>query len=346
MAKTANSKNTKTLNLALQGGGSHGAYTWGVLDMLLEDGRTDFEAISATSAGSMNAVAFAYGMSIGGYEGARAKLEEFWTTVSGAGKIFGAMPSTPLDNWIPQVMQDHHIGYHYFDMLSRVFSPYQLNPMNYNPLREVLEKVIDFDQLTHCKDTTHLHLSATNVRTGKVRIFNTDEISVDTVLASACLPFLFQAVEIDGEHYWDGGYMGNPVIYPLIYKAKSNDVLIIHINPLEREELPKTAPEIYNRINEITFNSSLMREMRAIAFVSKLIEEKRLDDNRYNNMRIHAISNDDIMLELSVSSKFNPDIEFLKFLKEEGRKSAKNWLTKHYDDIGKTSSIDIRERYL
>lgn len=345
MTKSSSAKK-KPINLALQGGGAHGAFTWGVLDKLLEDGRTNFEAISATSAGSMNAVAFAYGMSIGGPEGAREKLEEFWTEVSKAGKIFGNIPNFSLEELnIPNII-DPSIGYHFFDMISRVFSPYQFNPINYNPLRDALEKVIDFDHLSRCNKTTRLHLSATNVRTGKVRIFGSEEVTADTVLASACLPFLFQAVEVDGEHYWDGGYMGNPAIYPLIYRAKCDDVLIIHINPLERDEIPVTAPDIYNRINEISFNSSLMREMRAIAFVSKLIEDKKLDQNEYSNMRIHSISNDDVMLELSPASKFNPDINFLNHLKQEGQKSAEAWLDNHFDDIGKTSSIDIREQFL
>lgn len=336
----------KQLNLALQGGGAHGAFTWGVLDKLLEDGRIEFEAISATSAGAMNAVAFAYGSSIGGYEGAREKLEEFWTEISKSGQIFTPLKPSGFENWFGFKTPDYSAGFHMFEAMRTLWSPYQFNPMNFNPLKDVLEKVIDFDHLQKCQIATRLHLSATNIRTGKVRIFESHEISADTVLASACLPFLFHAVKIDGEHYWDGGYMGNPALFPLIYNTITNDVLIVHINPLERDEVPITAPEIYNRVNEISFNSSLMREMRAIAFVTKLLDEGKIDETHYNRMYIHAISNDDVMTNLSLSSKLNPDWDFIANLKDEGRKTAQTWIDEHFDKIGTESSIDIRDHYL
>ncbi len=342
---------TKNINLALQGGGSHGAFTWGVLDYLLEDGRLSFEAMSATSAGSMNAAAFTYGQSIGGHAGARAKLEELWTRISNAGQIYSPIKSNPWDHfWASSSVLtniESASSYMAFDAITRTFSPYQTNPFNFNPLKSILEDIIDFDHLQKCQKSTRLFLSATNVKTGKIKIFKNPEITADSVMASACLPFIFQAVEIDGEHYWDGGYMGNPAIYPLIYNPKCNEVLIVHVNPIERDDVPETAPEIFNRINEISFNSSLMREMRAIAFVSKLIDEGKLEDNgRYNQMHVHAISNDEVMRELGIASKFNPDWDFITALKENGRQSAKAWLAQNFDKIGKESSVDIGARYL
>jgi NTE family protein len=251
---------TKTVNLALQGGGSHGAFAWGVLDRLLEDGRIKIEGISATSAGAMNATVLAYGLAEGGTEGARSALAFFWRNIAEAARTSPLQPS-PLDRLLHNHWLDFSPAFQMLDLMTRVFSPYQLNPLNINPLRDVLVQSVDFEQLRRCS-SAKLFLSATNVRTGKVKIFNTSEITPDAVLASACLPFLFQAVEIDGEAYWDGGYMGNPAIFPLIYECVSTDVVIVHINPLARPDVPRTSGEIMNRINEISFNSSLMREAR------------------------------------------------------------------------------------
>jgi NTE family protein len=232
-----------------------------------------------------------------------------------------------------------------FDLITRIMSPYQFNPLNVNPLRNVLEQTVDFERLqTDC--VVRLFLCATNVRTGKVKIFENHEVCVDAVLASGCLPFMFHAVEIDGEAYWDGGYMGNPAIYPLIYKSMSRDVIVVHINPLRRDEVPRTATEIMNRINEISFNSSLMREMRAIEFVTRLIETGQIKDGSLNRMMIHAIDAEEFMCELSASSKLNPDWEFLTHLRDVGRKSAENWITAHFDDLNRRSTIDVRGRYL
>ena len=300
-------KNQKPINLALQGGGSHGAFAWGVIDRLLEDGRIGIEAISATSAGAMNAAVLAYGYAVDGADGARAKLEEFWREISLAGELYSPVRSFPWEKWFDNHGMEQSASFAMFEAMTRVFSPYQLNPFDFNPLRDVLERVIDFDRLCQCNETTKLHISATNVRTGKIRVFQNHEMSPDTILASACLPYIFKAVEIDGEHYWDGGYMGNPAIYPLIYHSTSKDVVLVHINPIERAKLPTTSSEIFNRINEISFNSSLMREMRAIAFVTKLIDDGALDQNTYSRMRIHAVRSDADMSALSVASKLNPD---------------------------------------
>jgi NTE family protein len=217
--------------------------------------------------------------------------------------------------------------------------------MNLNPLRDVLESSIDFNVLREgCP--IKLFLSATNVRTGKVRMFENHEIGPDQVLASGCLPFLFQSVMIDGEAYWDGGYMGNPAIFPLIYGSETSDVVIIHINPLIRNEVPKTAKEILNRLNEISFNSSLMREMRAIAFVSHLIGDGQLDDDKHRRMLIHSIQDEEYMASLGVNSKLNPDWKFLKELRDVGRECAGRWLNEHFDDIGVRASTDIKSAFL
>jgi NTE family protein len=248
----------------LQGGGAHGAFAWGVLDKLLDDGRLSIDAISATSAGAMNAVAMAYGISIGGREGGREKLAEFWHEISLAGQIYSPIRSFPWERWLQTngIRSDFSSTFVAFQAMTHAFSPYQLNPFNFNPLKDVLSRVVDFDRLRRCSRAPRLFLSATNVRTGKIKLFANEVISADVVLASACLPYLFQAAKIDGEHYWDGGFMGNPAIFPLIYNTDCKDVIIVHINPVERENLPKSAPEIFDRMNEISFNSSLMRNAR------------------------------------------------------------------------------------
>ncbi len=334
---------TKTIALALQGGGAHGAFTWGVLDRLLEDERINFEGVSATSAGAMNATVMAYGLAVGGRAGAREALAGFWKRISEAAAQGPLQPS-----WVDKLMGNHSLemspAFVMFDLLTRLLSPYQFNPQNYNPLRKVLEASVDFSRL---KDSPmKIYLSATNVRTGKIKVFETHEIGPDAVLASGCLPFMFQAVEIDGEHYWDGGYMGNPAIFPLIYGCESTDVLIVHINPLERPELPRTATEILNRINEISFNSSLMREMRAISFVSKMIDQGVIKEDTLKRMKIHGILDDAVMTSLGVASKLNADWDFLSMLRDAGRKRAVAWMDQNLEQIGVDSTVDIAATYL
>jgi len=338
----------KPVNLALQGGGAHGAFAWGVLDKLLEDDRLAVDAISATSAGAMNAVVMAYGISLGGRDGARAKLLEFWSEISRAGSLYSPVRPMPWESWFTLNHRQHDVSasFFLFQMITHIWSPYQINPLGLNPLKDVLEKVVDFDRLNYCPHATRLFLSATNVRTGKIRIFENHEITCDSVLASACLPYLFKAVEIDGEHYWDGGFLGNPAIFPLIYRGASNDVIVVHINPLVRDRVPKTAPEIFDRMNEISFNSSLMREMRGIAFVSRLLEDDALDDRRYSKMLIHAISDDEEMGHHGVSTKLSPDWDFLCHLRDAGRRAAEKWLAEHLGRVGVATSIDIAGVYL
>ncbi len=335
----------KPISLALQGGGSHGAFGWGVLDRFLEDKRLQIEGISATSAGSMNAAVVAYGLAIGGREGARASLREFWMRISEAGCLYSPLKPTPLDRWLDTYNQDANPAYLVFDALTRMLSPYQLNPLNFNPLRDVLEQTVDFKKL-RAACPIKLFLCASNVRTGKVKIFENAEMSSDAVLASGCLPFLFQAIEIGGEAYWDGGYMGNPAIYPLIYGCQSPDVVIVHINPINRAEIPRTGSDILNRLNELSFNSSLMREMRAIAFVTRLIEDGKIGANDMRRLFIHDIEDEPYMRSLGSASKLDPDWDFLVELCDRGRAVADAWLAKNFDRIGKESTVDIRAKYL
>jgi NTE family protein len=336
---------TKSVNLALQGGGAHGAFTWGVLDRLLEDDRIAFDGISATSAGAMNATVLAYGFAVGGRDGARKTLTEFWRRISQAGSTSVLQPS-PIDRLFGNHSLSFSPAFVALDMMTRLMSPYDFNPLNFNPLRQVLEQTVDFEVLAKAQCPVKLFISATNVHTGKVRIFERREVCVDAVLASACLPFLFQAVEIDGEHYWDGGYMGNPALYPLIYNCGSADIVVVHINPLVRKSVPRTATEILNRINEISFNSSLMREMRAISFVSKLVQEDRVKDLTLRDVLIHAIAADDVMTELGVASKLNADWRFLTHLRDVGRERAGVWLDTNFAKLGRESSVDVRATYL
>jgi NTE family protein len=341
--------NRKPVNLAIQGGGAHGAFAWGVLDKLLDDDRLALDAITATSAGSMNAVVMAYGASLGGRAGAREKLAEFWRAISRAGAIYSPVRRTPWESWLSlhHAAADVSPGFFMFQAITSLLSPYQFNPFNLNPLRDILLEVVNFERLRSCPHATRLFLSATNVRTGKIRVFQNAEISIDVVLASACLPYIFKAVEIDGQHYWDGGFLGNPAIYPVIYRGASRDVIIVHVNPLVREALPVTAPEIFDRMNEISFNSSLMREMRAIAFVSRLLDEDGvLDDRYYRKMLIHSIRDDKEMNQHGVASKLDPGWDFLRHMCDSGRAAADKWLAEHFDKVGHESSIDIGATFL
>jgi len=341
----AGSTQVKTVNLALQGGGAHGAFTWGVLDRLLDEKDLAFEGLSATSAGAMNAAVFAYGLAVDGREGARKALAGFWKRVSDAAKL-GPLQPNPID----RMLGDHKLTwspvFSLIGFVTRMLSPYQFNPVDYNPLRDVVEQSIDFDVLKRPDCPVKLFLSATNVRSGKVKIFTGTEISVSAVMASACLPTMFHAVEIDGEAYWDGGYMGNPALFPLIYNCTSTDIVIVHINPLFRKDVPHTADDILNRINEISFNSSLMREMRAVSFVTRLVTQKRIVEGGLKHILIHGIADDEFMSALSSTSKYNADWDFLTFLRDRGRKCAGDWLAKNLVKVGVESSVDIDKMYL
>ncbi|WP_150524172.1 patatin-like phospholipase family protein [Roseibium sediminis] len=335
-------KSPKRINLALQGGGAHGAYTWGVLDWLLEDDRFEIDGISGTSAGAMNAVVLASGLQKGGADGARKALEDFWHAVSRT-SFFSPIKRTPIDIALGQWSLDFSPSYLAFDIVSRFASPYEFNPLNINPLRDVVEEIVDFD-LVHACDCLNLFVAATNVYSGKIRVFEGREVTLDAVMASACLPNMFQAVEIEGEPYWDGGYMGNPPLYPLFYNTQTPDVVLVQINPVERRETPRTAREILNRINEITFNSSLLRELRAIDFVSRLIEEGKLSTEDYMGVKMHRISAEELV-PLQASSKVNAEWSFLQELKDIGRRAARNWIETNYDSIGVRSTLDLRSEF-
>jgi NTE family protein len=339
------SNQVRTINLALQGGGAHGAFTWGVLDRLLDEKDLAFEGLSATSAGAMNAAVFAYGLAVDGREGARKALAGFWKRVSDAARL-GPLQPNPID----RLLGDHKLTwspvFSLIGFVTRMLSPYQFNPTDYNPLRDVVAQSIDFDVLKRPDCPVKLFLSATNVRSGKVKIFAGTEISVSAVMASACLPTMFHAVEIDGEAYWDGGYMGNPALFPLIYNCASTDIVIVHINPLFRKDVPHTADDILNRINEISFNSSLMREMRAVSFVTRLVTQKRIVDGGLKHILIHGIADDGFMSALTSTSKYNADWDFLIFLRDRGRKCASEWLAKNFVKLGVESSVDIDKMYL
>ncbi len=340
-------KKQKTVNLALQGGGAHGAFAWGVLDKILEDGRIDIEGICATSAGTMNACALAYGKQKGGPEGARKALHDFWWKVHVSGQGHNPVKATFWERIMDWNM-DNSVLHYMFDSMTRVVSPYQFNPFDINPLRDIVEELFDFKVLQEC-DCVKLFISATHVQTGRVKVFETKDVNLDVVMASACLPYIFKAVNIKGEDYWDGGYMGNPALYPLFYETDIRDVIIVHINPLERKETPTTSPDIMNRINEISFNSSLIKEMRAIAFVKKLIRDDMLKDeykDNFTDVLVHSIRADEALEEQSVASKFNSDWDFLTMLRDKGRETMDAWLKKHFDDIGKRDTVDVEKEYL
>jgi len=335
----------KTITLALQGGGSHGAFTWGVLDRLLEDERLSIEAISATSAGAINGALLVCGMATGGRQGARDMLNRFWWHMSDISRSSPLQP-TLLDKLQPGWGLQFSPLYQWGEAILRLFSPYQLNPLDINPLRATLRTVIDFE-LFKRHPPVELYISATNVRTGKVRIFRPEEVSEDVVLASTCLPHLFPAVEIDGEHYWDGGFVANPAIYPLMRHAKSSEVVIVQVTPIGNRDLPITADSILHRINEISFNSSVMREMHALAFITSLHDRGWIDRLAgFKKTHIHMIQDEELMAGLHASSKFNAEPEFLNLLFSSGRNAADLWLDSHYDQIGKTSTIDVSEVYL
>ncbi|MEM9763877.1 MAG: patatin-like phospholipase family protein [Pseudomonadota bacterium] len=335
-------RHVKSVNLALQGGGSHGAFTWGVLDRIFEEDRLWIEAISGTSAGAMNAVVAAQGMYDGQAEGARQALHDYWRAVSDAG-AHSPIKRTPLDMLMGNWSLDTSPTYLFFDLMSRVASPYETNPLDLNPLRDLLDEKVDFEKVRCCSDMG-IYISATNVETGRVRVFKREEITRDAVLASACLPLMFKAVEIDGHHYWDGGFMGNPVLFPFVDESPTEDIVIIQINPVVREGVPMTAREIVNRMNEITFNASLLRELRGIDFVRRLKDADMLSDD-FRDMRIHIIHSRKRMRPLGASSKLNSEWAFLRHLFEIGRSTADTWLRNNFDDIGKRSTVDVREMF-
>jgi NTE family protein len=332
----------KIVNLAMQGSGSHGAFIWGVLDRILEDGRLAFDGVTATSAGAVNAVVLADGLARGGRDGARQQLRSFWETMSKAAAKSVIAPS-PIDQLNPTFGLEHTPAYLWNEMITRVMSPYELNPSDANPLRDLFNATIDFERVRRQK-TVKVFLCATNVRTSKVKVFAREELTAEHVLASGCMPIKMRAPEIDGEHYWDGGFMGNPAIFPVIYNCDAPDVVMVHLTPFERTENPTTSPAIIARMQEIIFNSSLMREMRAIAFVTKLIDEGKMAGGK--RMYMHLIDAEDVIRPLSGSSPANGTWKFLSYLFDIGRERANQWLSAHYGQLGKETTVDMQEKYL
>jgi NTE family protein len=323
------------IDLALQGGGAHGAFTWGVLDRLLEESWLQIDGISGTSAGAMNAVVLADGYASGGAEGARAALENYWRRIANAA-LFSPLRRSPLDILLGRWTLDSSPVFVAFDLMARLFSPYDLNPQGANPLRQILDETIDFARVA--RGPIRLFVTATNVRTGRGRVFRNAELAPDVLLASGCLPSLFQAVEIDGEAYWDGGFAGNPTLTPLVRECSSNDIILVQVNPIERPETPRTAREIINRINEVSFNATLLKELRMLALLRHAAAEG--EGKQWARMRVHRIAST-LMKNLGYSSKLNAEWEFLLHLRAEGRRCAEDFLKDHVRDLGKRSSLDL-----
>src|SRR5215475_7416760 len=325
------------VDLALQGGGAHGAFTWGVLDRLLEEPWLRIEGISGTSAGAMNAAVLVDGYAKGGAERARSQLGLFWKKVSDAA-LLSPFRRSPLDILLGRWTLDSSPLFLAFDLMARIFSPYDLNPRGVNPLAQILGDCVDFRHLVRAP--IKLFVTATNVRTGRGRVFRNAELTPDVLLASGCLPTLFQAVEIDGEPYWDGGYSGNPTITPLIRECHASDTILVQINPIKRPGIPRTAREIHNRLNEVAFNSTLINQLRTAALLRKVADPGTGDGAILAKMRIHRIASD-VMLDLGYSSMLLAEWEFFCMLRDEGRRAAAAFIDAHGADLGVRSTLDI-----
>ena len=325
------------VDLALQGGGAHGAFTWGVLDRLMEEPGLQIEGISGTSAGAMNAAVLISGQAAGGADGAKAALEQFWKRVSDAA-LLSPFRRTPLDVMLGRWTLDTSPIFVTLDLMARIFSPYDLNPHGANPLRDILADCIDFWRVA--KSQVKLFVTATNVHTGRGHIFRNAELTPEVLLASACLPTLFQAIEIDGEAYWDGGYAGNPTITPLIRDCASNDTILVQVNPVERPGTPRSARDIINRVNEVSFNATVLKELRMMALLRQVSDPGNSEGARWAKMRIHRISSA-TMTELGYSSKLNAEWDFFVMLRNEGRRSAEAFLAAHGGDLGARSTLDL-----
>ncbi len=334
----------KRVALALQGGGSHGAFTWGVLDRLLEEDHLIADAMCGTSAGAINAVVCAYGLHTGGPQKAKDLLEKLWNKISLSGGFF-FKPSL-FDKFWGNGDIYNSPGYVWFNTLTQFLSPYNLNPMNYNPLRDILNELVDFEDFQHYRHKK-IFICATNVKTNRAKIFTNKEITINAVLASACLPFLFQAVEVDGEYYWDGGYMGNPPIFPLISNTNLRDIVLVKINSININSVPTSARDIADRVNEISFNSSLINEMKLIHYRNELIRNGivKSDDGTNREIYIHTISGYDVLGQLNYSSKMNTSWEFLLDLKNKGRAIAERWMQNEFYKVGTESTFNVEEHF-
>ncbi len=325
------------IDLALQGGGAHGAFTWGVLDRLLDESRFEIEGISGTSAGAMNAAVLACGLARGDRSQAQALLGDFWRQVSDAAR-FSPLQRSPVDRWLGNWTLDNNPLFVMMDLGARLVSPYDFGSIAGNPLKKILDEVIDFPCLA--QGPVKLFITATNVHTGQGRVFRRDEISTQVLLASACLPTLYQAVEIDGVPYWDGGFAGNPTMTPLVRECESNDTILVQINPVVRKSTPRSAREIASRVNEISFNATLLKELRMMALLRQVVDPGNAEARLWQAMRMHRISSE-LMVELGHSSKLNAEWDFLRMLRDAGRESADRFLADHGDDIGQRCTFDL-----
>lgn len=354
-----NQTSIRRVSLALQGGGSHGAFTWGVLDALLEDGRLRFEGISGTSAGAMNAVVMASGLAEAAdkpwpeaAEKAREALRRFWDGIAAMNSL-NPMQRNPFAAWLGLGSKSAHTDFTkvWLQSWQKTVSPYQSNPLDLNPLRNLIAQQVDFDRLARgaAKAGDHVprvFVTATCVRTGKAEVFTGERLTAAAVMASACLPMMFQAVEIDGEAYWDGGYCGNPALHPLIYKCEGRDIMLVQINPISRDAIPNDAQEILERVNEITFNAALLAEMRAIDFVKRLLADGKLDPKRYKDVLMHRIDGGPALEKMGASTKLATDSALLQDLFELGRHTGRQWLSRHFEALGQSGTVNIARDYL
>jgi len=329
----------KRVNLALQGGGAHGAFTWGVLDHLLEDGRLSVAGISGASAGAVNAVMLADGLARGGPEEARKRLTEFWQAASLGGNLTGGQRAV-MERLFSMMPAEGSPVQLFMDTMAKFMSPYDFNPLNINPLKDLIERFADFEAIQAFREL-QLFISATNVHTGRLRVFRREHVTADVVMASAALPLMFRAVEIDGEPYWDGGFTGNPAILPFLNANDIDDVVVVQISPLRRDKTPTTARDIVHRVNEITFNSSLDTELRALEYIGRITAESRGGNARGRNINIHRIVLENVGTKLTIGSRLKTDKDFLTLLHRAGRRAARRFLDRHFDDIGRRSTIDL-----
>jgi len=328
------------VSLALQGGGAHGAFTWGVLDTLLEDGRLDFEGVSGTSAGAMNAVVLAHGLLHGGRDGARAALANFWTAVAAC---------TPFDFGVTNGENGAlSPGLKMMMRWARHFSPHEFNPFDVNPLRVLVAREIDFERI-RADSPLKLFIAATHANTGKLRVFETHELTADAVLASACLPALHHVVEIDGEPYWDGGYSANPAVFPLFYDCDARDILLVLLSPMLHGETPHSAEHIRNRALDLAFNATFLREMRMYAHAREYAERSLLPlgrlERRLKGTRFHLIEAEELLSQFPTETKLATSLPFLEMLRDQGREHARAWLDSNFRNLGRRSSIDIAELF-
>ena len=343
MTKNTAAKN-KTISIGMQGGGAHGAFTWGILDYLLEDGRLDIEGVSGTSAGGMNCLALCQGMAEGGKDGARKSLYRYWKILSEKSKKIGMAP-TPFDKFKGGYGISTNPLFSMMGQISKNFSPYEWNPKNQNMLEDLIKELFNFKKIATYEDLK-VFLCATNVRTSKLKIFSGNEITPQAVLATACLPILFQAVNIEGDDYWDGGFIGNPAIFPLIYHCATPDILVLLLTPQYRHNTPKTLDEIHWRMTELSLINTLTREMRTIDFISKLIDDGIADKTKIKKVNMHLIENPQVFADLDHTSALNSDWDFFMFLFEKGRETAEKWMAKNYEHIGARSTANVTEEFV